>query len=40
MERREKVYVGIDINDRYAMISYYKLNMDEPETVSTIAGSQ
>ena len=27
MERREKVYVGIDINDRYAMISYYKLNM-------------
>ena len=40
MERREKVYVGIDINDRYAMISYYKLNMDEPETVSTIAGSE
>ena len=40
MERRENVYVGIDINDRYAMISYYKLNMDEPETVSTIAGSE
>ncbi len=38
--RRDKVYIGIDINDRYAMISYYKLNMDEPETVSTIAGSQ
>ncbi|MGN1156059.1 MAG: DUF5716 family protein [Agathobacter sp.] len=38
--RREKVYIGIDINERYAMISYYKLNMDEPETVSTIAGSE
>lgn len=40
MERQQKVYIGIDINDRYAMISYYKLNMDEPETVSTIAGSE
>lgn len=38
--RKEPVYVGIDLNDRYAMISYYKLNMDEPETVSTIAGSE
>ena len=38
--RKEPVYVGIDLNDRYAMISYYQLNMDEPETVSTIAGSE
>ena len=39
-QKREPVYLGIDINDRYAMISYYQLNMNEPETVSTIAGSE
>lgn len=38
--RREHVYLGIDLNNRYAMISYYQLNMSEPETVSTIAGSE
>lgn len=38
-QRKEHIYIGIDINDRYAMISYYQLNMAEPETVSTIAGS-
>ena len=36
--KRESVYLGIDINDSYAMISYYQLNMNEPETISTIAG--
>lgn len=40
MEQKEAVYLGIDLNDRYAMISYYQLNMKEPETVSTIAGSE
>lgn len=39
-QRKDRVYIGIDINDRYAMISYYQLNMVEPETVSTIAGSE
>jgi len=38
--RREPIILGIDLNDRYAMISYYQLNMEEPETVSTIAGSE
>ncbi len=38
--KREPVILGIDLNDRYAMISYYQLNMREPETVSTIAGSE
>ena len=38
--KREPIILGIDLNDRYAMISYYKLNMEEPETVSTIAGSE
>lgn len=33
-------YLGIDINDRNAMISYYQLNMEEPETVGTVAGSE
>lgn len=38
--RREPIILGIDLNDRYAMVSYYQLNMKEPETVSTIAGSE
>ena len=37
--KKESVIVGIDLSDRYAMISYYQLNMKEPETVSTVAGS-
>jgi len=38
--RREPIILGIDLNDRYAMVSYYQLNMSEPETISTIAGSE
>lgn len=38
--KKEPVYLGIELNDRYAMISYYQLNMTEPVTVSTIAGSE
>lgn len=33
-------YIGIDLNDRTAMISYYQQGMADPETVSTIAGSE
>lgn len=33
-------YIGIDLNDSYAMVSFYQSNMKEPETVSTIAGSE
>lgn len=33
-------YLGIDLNDKTAMISYYQSNMNEPETVSTIAGGE
>ena len=39
-QKRENIYLGIDLSDRYAMISYYQLNMNEPVTVSTIAGSE
>lgn len=34
------LYLGIDLDDENAVISYYQLNMREPETVSTIAGSE
>ena len=34
------VYYGLDINDKYAMISYLQLNMDAPATISTVAGSE
>ena len=33
-------YLGIDLSDSYAMVSYYELNMSEPDTVSTVAGSE
>lgn len=32
--------LGIDLNDSYAMVSFFQANMKEPETVSTIAGSE
>ncbi len=34
------VYYGLDISNKYAMISYYQLNMDGPVTISTVAGSE
>ncbi|MCR4674084.1 MAG: hypothetical protein K5675_03660 [Lachnospiraceae bacterium] len=34
------VYFGLDITDKYALISYYKSNMEEPETISTVVGSE
>lgn len=33
-------YIGIDITDKNAIISYYQPNMEEPETLSTVAGSE
>lgn len=41
MEQEKKsVYLGIDINEKYTMISYYQLHMEEPQTVSTVMGSE
>lgn len=37
---KEPTIIGIDLNDRYAMVSYYQRNMKEPETISPIAGSE
>lgn len=33
-------YLGIDLDDENAVISYYELNMKEPDTLSTVAGSE
>lgn len=33
-------YLGIDLDDQNAVISYYEVNMKEPETLSTVAGSE
>lgn len=33
-------YLGIDLNDHYAMVSFYQLNKEEPDTISTVAGSE
>lgn len=41
MEQEQKgIYLGIDINDKHTMISYYQLNMQEPQTLSTVMGSE
>lgn len=33
-------YLGIDLDDQNAVVSYYELNMKEPETLSMVAGSE
>lgn len=33
-------YLGIDLDDENAVISFFQLNMREPETVSTVTGSE
>ncbi|MBO6214395.1 MAG: hypothetical protein J6N76_02530 [Lachnospiraceae bacterium] len=40
MDEKKGMYYGIDISSKYTLISYYGLNMDEPETISTIVGSE
>ena len=32
--------LGIDFNDSYAMVSFYREPMEEPQSVSIIAGSE
>ena len=38
--REEGVYFGLDISNRNTLISYYQLHMEEPETISTVMGSE
>lgn len=41
MEEQRITYdLGIDLNDEFAMVSYFQSNMGEPDTVSTTAGSE
>ncbi len=41
MNQEERaLYLGIDICNTYTMISYYQLHMDEPQTLSTVMGSE
>lgn len=37
---RQPYFLGVDLNDRYAMISFYERNKKEPETASMTAGSE
>ena len=36
----ESCYIGIDLSDKCAIVSYYQSNMSEPATTGTIAGSE
>lgn len=41
MESQERnIYIGIDFNDRWTLISYFRSGMKEPETVSTVMGEE
>lgn len=39
-ETKEGLYLGLDLNDKYTMLSVYQLNMTEPVTMSTVMGSE
>ncbi len=34
------VYFGIELRDTYTCVSYYQINMESPETISTVMGSE
>ncbi len=40
MEEKEKLFIGIDLNNSRAMVSLFYNEMKEPETVSTISGEE
>ncbi len=39
-EREQQLYIGIDLNDKYAMVSFATTTYREPNTVSTVAGGE
>ena len=39
MDKKNFYYLGIDYNDRYTVLSYYKQNMKEPEVIRQDEGS-
>lgn len=38
--KEQQLYIGIDLNDNYAMVSFATTSHQEPETVSAVAGSE
>lgn len=38
--KQQQLYIGIDLNDSYAMVSFATTSHLEPETVSSVAGSE
>ena len=38
-DNEQQLYIGIDLNDSYAMVSFATTTHLEPETVSSVAGS-
>ena len=39
-EQSGGVYFGIELRNTYTCVSYYQLNMDSPETISTVMGAE
>ena len=39
-EEKKGIYIGIDINDKNTLVSYYNSTMKEPETISTVLGEE
>lgn len=39
-EREQQLYIGIDLNDKYAMVSFATSSYREPNTISTVAGGE
>ena len=37
--KKQGYYVGIDLDDEYAVISFFEQSMKEPQTVSMVTGS-
>lgn len=35
-----KLYIGLDLGNKYAQLSYYTKQMEEPDTISTVVGSE
>lgn len=35
-----KLYAGLDLGNEYAQLTYYTKQMEEPDTISTVAGSE
>ena len=40
MDSKNEVYIGIDLSNSRTLLSFYKPNMAEPVTVSTVVGSE